>query len=430
MIPKRSLIFMLCENSLGCLAGLVAFLNNQSVPLLLDAKRDAATVSELMKVYRPKHIYLPSYLSPNFPPYKKQLESYGYTLLRTEYAPTVPLYDNLALLLTTSGSTGSPKLVRLSYKNLSTNGESIITYLDIDASERPITTLPMHYSYGFSIVNSHLLTGATVLLTNESIVQKKFWDFFRNAKATSFSGVPYTFEMLKRMRFNRMELPSLKTMTQAGGKLSLDLTREFAEYAKERGIRFFVMYGQSEAAPRMSYLPAEFALTKCGSIGKPVPGGEIHLVDDKNNPIEEPGRRGELVYHGDNVFLGYSESVEDLAKGDEQNGVLFTGDIAWRDEAGFYYIESRKKRFIKLFGTRVSLDEAEQFIKKTVSDCACTGSDDLMMIYVTERGREKEIRQMIVKKTGIHPSAFNVTYIPSIPKNAAGKTLYSKLQAP
>jgi len=426
-VKPHSLVFFFCENTIGSLAGSVSFLNNGIVPLLLEAGLNQQNLGRLLDTYRPAYIYLPTWMRQDYPEFKLVLTEYDCALLHTNYENQIPLHENLALLLTTSGSTGSPKLVRLSLENLKANGESIIDYLSIRTEERAISTLPMHYSYGFSIINSHLLAGATLLLTRYTLVEKGFWDFFRTEKAESFGGVPYTFEMLKKLRFLRMELPSLKTITQAGGKLTPDLLREFAEYAVNRGIRFFVMYGQTEASPRMSYLHPEYSLSKCGSIGTPIPGGEFSLVDENSTVIYENGKEGELVYRGENVTMGYAECREDLAKGDERGGVLFSGDMAQRDQDGFYYITGRKKRFIKLFGNRVNLDEAEQLVKSLVPDCACCGSDGLMVIYITQSGSETEVRQFIAARTAIHHSAFVVKAIPEIPRNESGKTLYSNL---
>ena len=428
-VKPNSLVISFCENTIGSLAGSVAFLNNGVVPLLLDAVRNRQLLDHLLDTYQPEYIYLPSSMCQDFPEFKLCLMEYDYSLLQTNYTEKIPLHNDLAMLFTTSGSTGSPKLVRLSLENLRANGQSINEYLGIGPDERPITTLPMHYSDGFSIINSHLLAGATLLLTTKALVEKDFWDFFRTEKATSFGGVPYTFEMLKRLRFSRMEFPSLKTISQAGGKLSDDLLREFAEYAVNRDIRFFVMYGQTEASPRMSYLHPEYALSKCGSMGGAIPGGEFSLVDGDGTLIDENCQEGELVYRGKNVMMGYAGCREDLAKGDERGGVLFTGDMALRDQDGFYYITGRKKRFIKLFGNRVNLDEAEQLIKYLAPDCACCGSDDLMVIYITETGKEHEVRQFISAKTAIHHSAFAVKVVPEIPRNESGKTLYSDLCA-
>ena len=429
-ISSRSLVFSLCTNTIGALVGYAGLINNKHIPLLVDSFLDRDALRKLADLYRPAYVWLPTDLADQLPGFTPVYNDYGYLLLKTHFAQDSPLFDELGLLLTTSGSTGSPKLVRLTLKNLEANMLSIVEYLQPNSSERPITTLPMNYSYGLSIINSHLAVGATLLLTTSSLIEKGFWTFFKEQGATSFGGVPYTYEMLDKLRFYRMAgLESLKTMTQAGGKLSPYLQQKFAEYAQSAGIRFFVMYGQTEATARMSYLPSEYALSKCGSMGIAIPGGAFFLVDDNGNVVEGSDQEGELVYRGANVSLGYAECREDLAKGDENNGVLFTGDMARRDADGYYYITGRKKRFIKIFGNRVNLDEAEHLVKTMVPECACCGVDDQMLIYVTEHGTEAEIRQLITSKTGIHHSAFTVKVIPEILKNESGKIQYSALGA-
>ena len=238
----------------------------------------------------------------------------------------------------------------------------------------------MNYTYGLSIINSHLLVGAVLLLTEKALTQKEFWNFFKEAGATSFGGVPYTYEMLDRLRFYRMELPSLRYMTQAGGKLIPELHKKFAEYAEKNGKKFIVMYGQCEATARMGYLPADKAIEKCGSMGIAIPGGRFRLIGLDGSTVTEPYTTGELVYEGDNVTLGYAECGEDLLKGDEQHGVLETGDMAQFDEEGFYYIVGRKKRFLKIYGNRVNLDEIDRMVKGEFLgiDCAAAGVDDHM----------------------------------------------------
>lgn len=426
-VDRRCLVFSLCTNSIGSLVGYVGLVNQKAVPLLLDAALDSDLLRKLVDLYHPAYLWLPISIVSKFPEFSPVYNDWDYVLLKTPFDCLYPLLDDLALLLTTSGSTGSPKLVRLSTSNLEANTKSIVEYLGLDQSERPVTTLPMNYSYGLSIINSHLAVGATLLLTGSSLMERDFWSFFKEHNATSFAGVPYTFEMLKKLRFFRMQLPSLRTITQAGGKLSLDLSREFAEYAEQQGVRFFVMYGQTEATARMSYLPYEYALSKCGSVGIAIPGGDFFLVDDNGIIIEGSELEGELAYRGPNVSLGYAECPEDLGKRDERCGVLFTGDMARRDEDGFYYITGRKQRFVKLFGNRVNLDEAEHLIKELVPDCACCGSDDHLIIFISEAGKENEVRQFMASRTGIHHSAFSVKHIPEIPKNQSGKTLYSEL---
>ena len=435
VVPGRQLVFCLCSNTLGSLAGYAAFLDNRIVPLLLSAGLDHALLGRLAELYRPALLWAPQALAAALgeaahvvgPPI---LCEHGHALLRTRYEPA-PLHDELALLLTTSGSTGSPHFVRQSYENLAANAASIVEYLDIGADERPITTLPMEYTYGLSIINAHLAAGATVLVTTRSLVEKEFWSFFKRERATSFGGVPYTYAMLKRLRLFSMDLPSLKTMTQAGGKLSPELHRELAEHARATGRRFFVMYGQAEATARMSYLPAERSLEKCGSIGIAIPGGELSLVDGHGSPITQPEITGELVYRGPNVTLGYADSGDDLGKGDENHHVLVTGDMARRDADGYYYIVGRKKRFIKIFGNRVNLDELEQLIQSAFpgADCACVGRDDQVTIFIVDVHAATAVRRFIAGKTALHPSAFLVTAIPAIPKSSAGKTLYAQLEA-
>ena len=417
-VPSRSLVFLLVGNNIDSLVAYVACLNHGIVPLMLDAHIDGQLLRRFQEIYRPDFIWRPS--------------EQGYFLEECRRQPDgvrSGLFPELALLLTTSGSTGSPKLVRQSYANIKANTASIVEYLRLDASERPITTLPMNYTYGLSIVNSHLAAGATILLTDKSIMQREFWDFFTTHGATSFGGVPYTYEMLDKLMFFRRKLPSLRTMTQAGGKIIPALHRKFAEYAQREGKNFIVMYGQCEATARMSYLPPEQALEKVGSMGVAIPGGRFSLIDVDGKEIVEPEVTGELVYEGANVTLGYAECADDLSKGDERHGRLVTGDMAKRDADGFYYVVGRKKRFLKIFGNRVNLDETERLIKDHFQgmDCACGGVDDKMKIFVTECGREKEIQDFVAEKTHLNFTAFDVVPINSIPKNASGKTLYSEL---
>lgn len=430
-IKKRCLVFSFCENSIGSLCGYVSFLNNNIVPLLLKSDIEKELRDNLIEIYKPAYIYIPRHMEDDFKGLKCIYEEHNYSLLRTNYNMNSKLNSNLALLLTTSGSTGSPKLVRQSYENIQANAKSITEYLELDDTERPITTLPMNYTYGLSIINSHLLSGATILMTNRTLMEKEFWDFFKEENATSFGGVPYTYEILKKLRFFKMELPSLRTMTQAGGKLSPELHKKFAEYAKENEKNFVVMYGQTEATARMGYLPYNKSLEKYGSMGIAIPGGKFSLIDINGQKINEPEIVGELVYEGPNVTLGYAQCLKDLEKGDERYGYLETGDMAKFDKDGFYYIVGRKKRFLKIFGNRVNLDETEQMIKGYFEEleCACTGVDDKMCVFINneDNGLKEDVKHFLTSKTGLNKSAFEIRFIENIPKNEAGKVLYSKL---
>ncbi len=429
-MSKRSLAFCLCENSVGSAVGYLSCLEHSVVPLLLDRKINAELLGHLMALYQPAYLYFPSDLRESFADYTVLYEDYQYILARTDHPEMDRMYDELALLLTTSGSTGSPKLVRQSYVNIQSNAESIAEYLELDDTERPVSTLPMNYTYGLSVINSHMQVGAEILLTDATMMMKAFWDYMKKERATSIAGVPFTYEILKKVRFFKMELPDLRYMTQAGGKLPPELHREFAEWAAEHDKKFIVMYGQTEATARMSYLPAGMSLEKYGSMGIAIPGGRFSLIDVNGEEISEPEVTGELVYEGPNVTLGYAECRGDLAKGDERNGRLQTGDMAKVDEDGFYYIVGRKKRFLKIFGNRVNLDEIDRLIKRKFEgmDCASTGVDDKMKTFITDKDRIDKVRQYLSETTHLSESAFAVFYTSEIPKNEAGKTIYAKLE--
>lgn len=428
-IPNRCLVFNLCSNTLGSLIGYISFINKRIVPLMLDANLDRDLLDNFMLLYKPDYLWLPTEKVNEFS-YKVIYSDLSYSLIKTDYNSEFKLHDDLALLLTTSGSTGSPKLVRQSYENILSNAESIVKYLKLNETECPITTLPMNYTYGLSIINSHLYVGAKIILTEKTLMQKEFWQQLKGYDATSFGGVPYTYEILDKLRFFRMDLPSLRYLTQAGGKLSPELHYKFAQWALDNNKQFIVMYGQTEATARMSYLPPEKSLDKYGSMGIAIPGGKFTLIDTAGNVITEPETVGELVYEGKNVTLGYAEKGEDLSKGDERKQKLITGDMAKFDKDGFFYIVGRKKRFLKIFGNRVNLDETELLIKNHFPDlgCACSGRDDLMTIFVTNEAFANEILAFITQKTGLNKAAFCVKYIQNIPKNDSGKTLYVELE--
>ena len=428
IIGHRCLVFSLCRNEIGSVLGYTAFINNGIVPVMVNSHLEEMLLQNLLEKYSPEYLWIPKNQIEEFPGMKIKHEAYSYVLLKTGYEKIFPLYDELGLLITTSGSTGSPKLVRQSYTNVLSNAQSIAEYLKLDDSERPITTLPMNYVYGLSIINSHFLVGATLLLTDKGLMQKEFWSFFKEHEATSFGGVPYTYEMLDRLRFSRMKLPSLRTMTQAGGKITPELHEKFAAYAAEQGKNFVVMYGASEATARMGYLPADKAVEKRGSMGIPIPGGKFFLIGDDGHNITEPYTTGELVYEGKNVTLGYAEKGEDLVKGDERHGRLETGDMAQFDNDGFYYIVGRKKRFLKIYGNRVNLDEIDRLIKGEYEiEVASSGVDDHMYIFVTDDCIADPVRDFVIAKTKLNPAAFKVIVIDEIPKNDSGKTLYKEL---
>ncbi|MED3781066.1 AMP-binding protein [Heyndrickxia sporothermodurans] len=425
-VPERAIIFCLCENSIGSLAGYTSCISNRVVPLLLGSSIDRGLLSQLMETYEPAYMWIPKrYHSEfNFPII---LSKFEYILIKTEYK-MYPINEKLSLLLTTSGSTGSPKLVRHKYGNIESNAKNVSQLFGWTSEERAVVDLPMQYTMGLNVINSHLYVGATVLLTNYNLMSNEFWSFIKEQKATNFTGVPFSFEVLLRLRFTKMDLPYLTTIAEGGGKLSEKMFKEIADYANRANKRFFATFGTTETSARLAYLPHEMALTKSCSIGKAIPEGEMFLLDSDGNEIIGNNVEGELGYRGPNVTMGYAKSKEDLLKGDEWQGEYHTGDIARRDEDGYYFIIGRKSRFLKLYGLRVSLDHCENLIKTNFNiDCACTGTDKRMEIYITDVSYKEEVQKYISEKTGIYMNAFNVNIIDDIPRNTVNKVDYVSL---
>jgi acyl-coenzyme A synthetase/AMP-(fatty) acid ligase len=424
-VEPRCVVFQMCRGDAESVAAYVGFLRRGAVPLLINDSINGEAYHCLKEAYRPSYVFMPNDSPLECAPSVYKLG--GYRLVETGCARDYDVNPELALLLTTSGSTGSPKLVRQSYKNISSNTRSIVEYLNISDGDRAITTLPMSYTYGLSIINTHLRAGASLIMTDRTLMEREFWNSLKAHSATTFGGVPYTYEMLKKLRFGRMDIPSLRYLTQAGGKLAPEMCAEFIGTCGGKGMKFIVMYGQTEATARMSYLPWESAPSKPGSIGVAIPGGELSLKGGDGRVIDEPGTVGELIYRGDNVTLGYAENRFDLARGDERGGVLETGDMAYFDEDGFYYIVGRRRRFLKIFGNRVNLDEVERLLKKSGVDCACGGVDDALTIYAVS-GDIGAFKRYAALRTGISPAGFSVVRVERIPRSPSGKVLYSELE--
>lgn len=424
-MDERTLVFILNNNSVGAAMGYLGVMINHVVPLIIPASMDSELLNRLIETYHPQYLWKPKEIVGDNE--KVVFEAFKYGMTVTDHkSPT--LYDELSLLLTTSGSTGSPKLVRHSYKNLEEQAKNIAAFFEMNGTEKAMVDLPINYTMGLSVLNSHLCAGAVALLTSLNPFKKEYWDFLKDNEATVLTNVPYYYQMLKKLRFFNMDIPSVKIITQGGGRMSDELYAEYAKYAQNTGRKFIPTYGQTEGSARMAYLPAEYACEKCGSIGQAIPNGCLYIVDENGTKITSPDVVGEMVYEGPNVTLGYAVKSEDLKLGDERHGILYTGDIAKMDKDGFFYIVGRKSRFLKLWGYRVSLDECENLIRQKFGvDCACTGSDENMKIYIESNFKQKEIQQYISMKTHIHLTAFNVSVIDKIPRNEAGKIMYSKL---
>lgn len=417
-LPQRSLIFILSENCIGSLLGYTAALSNRIVPLIISAATDEGLYNHLYDLYQPEYLWMPQAKAGSM---EVIFSSWNYCLVKTSNKQA-SMNDELSLLLPTSGSTGSPKLVRHSYRNIEANADNVRRLFKLDGTEKAMAILPMHYTMGLSVIASHLLAGATLLLSGRSLLDKEFWATLK--EATSFTGVPYSYEILTKMRFTRMDLPNLKVITQGGGKLTEAMWNTLAQYAADKGKQFIATYGQSECTARMAYLPAELATEKICSIGIAEPGGQLSIVDDNGIETFEGEAQGEMVYRGENVTLGYATCREDLLKGDENHGVMHTGDLARRDKDGCYFIMGRLKRFLKIYGLRIGLDEVERMIKAEYkTDCYCKGDDEKLVVLVTDARLQEVLPAFIEEKTHLFHQRIEVRVVNEILRNEAGKVI-------
>ncbi len=403
----RALVVIEAENSVEAVTAYLGALRGRHPAILTGGGADAT--QRLIESYRPDWHY--------------RCEDGVWRLGRLDGEPGA-LHSELALMLSTSGTTGATKLVRLSRANLDANARSIASYLDLAADDRPITSLAIHYSYGLSVLNSHLATGAAVLLTGRSLIEPEFWEFFDRDGATSLAGVPYSYEMLERMAFRGRASPPLRTLTQAGGRLPPELVAKYAEWAEGRGVRFFVMYGQTEATARISYVPPEALRGNEATIGIAIPGGALHLIDEAG----QPSASGELVYRGPNVMLGYAEARGDLAKGREIEE-LRTGDLAVREANGFFRITGRNSRFSKLFGLRVSLDEVEAALGRMGIAGAAAGNDALVAVAYLGDADAGEVRRGLAEALALPTEAFEAECVEDLPLLPSGKVDYRTILA-
>nr|WP_091091483.1 AMP-binding protein [Micromonospora nigra] len=405
----RRLVLVVGTNTVESLVAYLGAVHGGHPVLLVPDGHDAA-LAALVAAYDPDVVLAPAG---------------GWAVDERRPGTAHDLHPDLALLLSTSGSTGSPKLVRLSHTNLQANAESIGRYLGIRPTDRAITSLPLHYCYGLSVVHSHLARGATLVLTDLSVADACFWELFRDARCTTLAGVPYTFELLERVGFAGMDLPHLRYVTQAGGRLAPDRVRRLAELGRRAGWRLFVMYGQTEATARMAYLPPELAEDHPAAIGVPVPGGAFELAPVADQP--DPAV-GELVYTGPNVMLGYAEGPGDLALGRTVD-VLRTGDLARRTPEGLYEIVGRRSRFAKILGLRVDPQRVEALLDRHGVAATCVGGDDDLVVAVVGTPDERRVRRLVADEVGLPPHAVRVLALAELPRLASGKPDLPALRA-
>jgi acyl-CoA synthetase (AMP-forming)/AMP-acid ligase II len=340
-----------------------------------------------------------------------------------------------ALVLYTSGSTGAPRGVVQTFRNVDANTRSIVQYLGLTAADRALVILPLYYCYGRSVLQTHLFSGGSIFLDGRFAFPRVVLDALGAERCTGFAGVPLTFEIIRRqVAFSGGTFPALRYVTQAGGAMAPDtvdwVRRTFAP------ARLFVMYGQTEATARLSYLPPERAEDKRGAIGIPIPGVELRVVDEAGRELPA-GETGHLVARGDNVTLGYLDEPEETAA-ILHDGWLWTGDLACRDADGFFFHRGRAKEILKIGGHRVSPIEIEHVVAEhpDVAEAAVIGIADSLMgelpaaFVVLRDGRtpsEAELKAFCRSRMAAYRVPVRFTPLQSLPRNEAGKLLRARL---
>jgi acyl-CoA synthetase (AMP-forming)/AMP-acid ligase II len=412
---RRDLVFNLCGGrDFGSVHGYLSGVRAGHAVAMLDGRVPADLTKALIDRYRPAFVMR----SPN-----------GRTL-EVEKGPGAgePVADDLLILLSTSGTTGSPKLARLSVGNIETHTASIVDYLDIDERERTMQSLPIHFSYGLSVLNTHLATGAPVILPDDSIIRPEFWEHAARWGATSFAGVPYSYAILERAKLLRTSMPeTMHTLTQSGGRLAPESIVRLHELMSERDGRLFVMYGQTESTARMSYVPPDALPEKAHCVGVPIPGGSFSIKAG-DEETTEPEVEGEVVYRGPNTMLGYAEQREDLELGDMLEGVLHTGDIGIIDSDGFLRLTGRTKRIAKVYGLRVSLDEVEAAANPYGLVAAVDGGDQIVLWRLSgARISADDMRRELAQRFNLKSQAFAVHDVDEFPLTGRDKVDYKAL---
>lgn len=411
---NKELVFAYLDNSIQAIRWFWSIMKSEHVLVLLSENLDEKLKSTLEVNYSPKYII--DYKRDTVLNYV-QSDQMGCFVKKMHNS--VVINENIKLLLSTSGTTGSPKFVKLSETNILTNALDISQYLNIQNTDVVPLNLPIYYSYGLSVLTSNAVIGNKVVCSNTDILNRLFWENLDRFKYSSLAGVPMVYEMLDRIGFRKKIYPSLRYITQAGGKLSNELILKFADYSLENKLNFFVMYGATEATARMSYLDPSQIKNKLGSIGKPLKSGTFSINQEN----------GELQYCGPNVFGGYVESPQDLDSFDQSN-CLNTGDIAQVDQDGFYFITGRIKRIVKLFGLRINLDEIEHYLSNELhSSIKCIGIDDkkIGVFYCDKDLNNSKINEILIGIFKLHISTIVINIIDKFPVTLNGKTDYKEL---
>jgi acyl-CoA synthetase (AMP-forming)/AMP-acid ligase II len=408
-------VLCLTRNDAASVLRYLGVLAAQRPAILVDPGITAPDLAEMVQRYEPAAV-LGVDAGPTVPAYGvTHTEALGPAWFRSAPAAVAP-HDDLRLLLATSGSTGRPRLVRQSAESIRSSAVSIRAALDIDARDVAITSLPLFYTLGLSVLHSHLLAGATVVAEGRGVLDAGFWDSVDRYGVSTVTGVPHTYELLVRRPWSPDQNPSVRVLTVSGGRLRDAVVTNFHAAMEAHGGAFYVMYGQTEAGSRICVLPPEQLPQRLGSVGPPVPGMRLSVSD------------GEVVCHSATVMMGYADNVEDLGRGDDVNGRLRTGDRGRLDDDGYLWLSGRSGRIGKAYGVRVSLDAVEQ-VGSAIAPTAAVAGDDRVLVWCEGIATERlaDVAALVSQRLRIHHTAVRVAALPALPRRPNGKVDYDAL---
>jgi acyl-CoA synthetase (AMP-forming)/AMP-acid ligase II len=415
----RSVVFIYNDNQLPAIETFLNFYQSRYTIALQGLGINTEFKENLEKKYTPYYIYDPSRNS--IEGYSAVNASETIVLFKRNENSIFPIHPKVKLLLSTSGTTGSPKFVRLSDENLAQNAKSILKYQPIRTDDVVPLNVPVNSVYGLSIFTTNCIKAHQIVCTDKDVFQKEFWSDLKKYEYSTLGGVPYFYEILHSIGFFKKDHPSLRYFTHGGGMLNHKLIEIISEYTEKYDKQFFAQYGQTEASGRMAFLSTEDLLRKRASIGRPIHNGRFEIENETS----------ELIYYGPNIFGGYANIRSDLQFYDQEEK-LHTGDLARKDDEGYYYITGRLKRIVKLFGTRINLDEMELLLKDSLGGqtiiCLDVNDKNLAVLH-TDKNLDKELIKGVLKeKLSLHASSLKVIHMDDLPLTANGKVNYPMIK--
>ena len=428
----KSLAFYVMRNKSVMAEAFLTEIGNGDAIALINPDLPIATIAAMIEIYQPYRVVGIEEDIIGLDISYSDCVKFGNAFERIRKdGKRVQVHDNLALLLATSGTTGSIKFVRLSTDNLVANAADIIDALSINENERAIGHLPLHYSFGYSVLITHMIAGGSVLLTELGLMGGALWRAAREFGATSLSGVPSHIEILSKLSIERLKLDTLKSICQAGGRGSPQHLEAINNSLRKIDGKLYVMYGQTEAAPRITTLPAAEYEIKPKSVGPSLKSGRLSIINSEGNDCK-PNEIGEVVYEGPNVMMGYAECAADLGLGDIYGNRLITGDLGYLDADGYLYLTGRTARFAKVAGLRISLDEIER-IAGNIIKVACVDGGNAVIIAinssdVTDEFEGNKLLDMLYKQTSAPLNSYKIIFVQKIPLKSNGKIDYKGLE--